>query len=262
MENNLVVFNALTRFNSEIYRFLSVDRTSHQKVVLLQGDQTEDRQPTLDNLLKIIRELDGNTFVIAINKKIIDGSEYSVRSDVINKLALCNKSQNVTIITRDNLELDLPYQFSYKTLKLKKTIPREAVTHEINTNRAFQFPYPEVESVGSSSESLETLESVNHSFEDSNLPNPGKSGYYLKIEYTRNQAFSKQVSNHNLRKSNILIITLKDITLRQFYLLVQNLFLEPDLTIKEFCDEAIVEFRSKIKIESTYQVDLDDRVRF
>jgi len=253
----IIIFNQSNQLITLIYNLLSINAIPlNYRIIILQGDQTEDRQPTLSNLSKLIDKTQHTLLLIGFSH---------VLTNVDIQLLLKSTNIYITIIWSDyeiKNQLDLPYKIYYKKLRLNKLIKHQLHTDPVTktSNSTLDelieadgeqlYPYTFVESIGehdtSSNESPTLLNQVNRK----------DSKFYVKLEYER-QYFPK--AKHQ-KFEQIITLLIKDVNPFQFANTISNLFHDLHMTLKAFCDLIIVDYQHELMLESSYPLNLDNSV--
>ena len=238
-KKTIILFNSSNQYTTLTYRILSINHTEHQ-IIILQKDQTNDRQPTKYNLQKIIKRYDDIIF--------INFGHYFSGQEL---LTLFEKIDNVFIMSfaeSDPVDhLDLSYKIKNKKLRLNKIIKfldPKPVTKVSNAelDKLEVYPYPYVESFGEN--------------DSSNLSPNSENPYYVRLDYERQTV--QNVKHVSLK--NIVSLLILNADLSQFASTIGDLFSDLKVTLKNFCDQIIIDHGLDIILEASFPLDLDSSI--
>lgn len=232
-----------------MYRLLACNRNHWDHIIILQSDQSPDRQASLPNLLKIIHEVEDPLWIIAISeglRSVGHGVSRRLSGEIIQKLIDQNQSKQVTLITNKVFDGALHYKLENDIAQYHSRWPIKRETDESTD----QYPYPYV----TVSDTMATRPCETSSCDD--LVNGLDSGDALiRTEYR----FIEQLASV-APVFKVLFISLDQICITHLLELLYNFFQQPDITYRQLLDEAIINAEADVRLESNYLFDIDSNL--
>lgn len=239
MERTLLIFNPTSHHVRPIYRLLSMTKFFPANNLLLQPDQTVDRQPTIDNLVRIIKQLNSSIILVLMSQQPI--------LQVVNTLlADYSITDPLMIISGPANQLQLNHTINYHVQPVKG-IPRF---------KSNIFQYSHMDSHQISRSQLETniypYQFVESEAEDSEK----EEEPVVNLIY---QLITKEVKVPVQLDIPILQLTLTESSNEDdFIQVIYHLLADPEQSLRQFCNSLIVDANFKLNLETNYSVDLNE----